>query len=73
MKTLAGVAWTAPNPLGMWDGKLDGLRAQFGPSWTWPQIAEWTAARANAEPKLPAWQIMWAREFLAKRRESEAA
>lgn len=64
MKTPAGVAWTAANPLAMWEGKLDGLRAAFGPSWTWHDIAGWTVARANAEPKLPAWQVMWAREFM---------
>lgn len=77
MKTPAGVAWTAANPLAMWDGKLDGLRVRFGPSWSWTDIAGWTLARANAKPELPAWQVLWAREFIATRRiaagESEAA
>jgi hypothetical protein len=49
-----------------WESKLDALRAHFGPSWSWVEIAEWTLARANAG--LPAWQVLWAREFVATRR-----
>ena len=49
-----------------WEDKLDALRAHFGPSWSWVQIAEWSLARANAG--LPTWQGLWAREFLATRR-----
>ena len=48
-----------------WEDKLDALRAHFGPSWSWAEIAEWTLARGNT---LPAWQSLWAREFLATRR-----
>lgn len=48
-----------------WGSKLDALRAHFGPSWSWVEIAEWTLARGNS---LPAWQVLWAREFVATRR-----
>lgn len=47
-----------------WESKLDALRAHFGRSWAWAEIAEWTLARANT---LPTWQGLWAREFLARR------
>lgn len=58
-----------------WDEKLAALRERFGPSCAWREIAEWTMARANADPPLPAWQIGWAREFLEnwRRTGSEAA
>jgi hypothetical protein len=49
-----------------WEDKLDALREHFGPGWSWTEIAEWSLARANAG--LPAWQSLWAREFLATRR-----
>jgi len=51
-----------------WERKLDDLRERFGPSYTWAEIAEWTLARGRSNPPLPAWQVFWAREFMATRR-----
>ena len=50
-----------------WERKLDQLREHFGPSWSWVEIALWTLARGRMTPPLPAWQIFWAREFMATR------
>jgi len=64
----------APLPVGDEDARRNAVMEswQFGPAWTYAQIALWIEARANADPPLRRDLIIWASDFMTRRREQEA-
>lgn len=53
-------------------GELNSEAWQFGPSWTYPKIARWIEARANASPPLRRDLVIWSSDFMIRIREQEA-